>query len=156
MHIFGDLVHILGELVHIFGKLVHISAWKLVSRTSKQVSRTLGPLWQPGVYNDTNSCNLGDNSGKANGIAQRSYSDRYWRYSKESIRVHMRFASHVFAPDASLRHHRFVWHTAPICMKYASQLYDILFGDVLGAGVTRSLPNYFHTNVRSRQKDSAQ
>ena len=44
-----------GELVHIFGKLVHIFAWKLVSRTSKQVSRNLGPLWQPGVYNDTKS-----------------------------------------------------------------------------------------------------
>ena len=54
VHIFGKLVHIFGELVHIFGKLVHIFAWKLVSRTSKQVSRKLGPLWQPGVYNDTN------------------------------------------------------------------------------------------------------
>ena len=28
---------IFGELVHIFGKLVHMFAWKLVSRTSKQV-----------------------------------------------------------------------------------------------------------------------
>ena len=37
-----------------FGKLVHIFAWKLVSRTSKQVSRNVGPLWQPGVYNDAN------------------------------------------------------------------------------------------------------
>ena len=46
-------MHIFGELVHIFGKLVHIFAWKLVSRTSKRVSRNLGPLWQPGVYNDT-------------------------------------------------------------------------------------------------------
>ena len=46
MHIFGKLVHIFGELVHIFGR-------KLVSRTSKQVSRNRGPLWQPGVYNDT-------------------------------------------------------------------------------------------------------
>ena len=36
-------------------ELVHIFAWKLVSRTSKQVSRNFGPLWQPGVYNDTNS-----------------------------------------------------------------------------------------------------
>ena len=36
-------------------KLVHIFAWKLVSRASKQVSRNLGPLWQPGVYNDTNA-----------------------------------------------------------------------------------------------------
>ena len=55
MHVFGELVHIFGELVHIFGKLVHIFVWKLVSRTSKQVSRNLGALWQPGVYNDTNS-----------------------------------------------------------------------------------------------------
>ena len=55
MHIFGQLVHIFGELAHIFGKLVHIFARKLVSRTSKQVSKNLGPLWQPGVYNDTNS-----------------------------------------------------------------------------------------------------
>ena len=53
MHIFGKLVHIIGELVNIFGKFVHIFAWKLVSRTSKQVSRNLGPFWQPGVYNDT-------------------------------------------------------------------------------------------------------
>ena len=54
MHIFGQLVHIFGELAHIFGKLVHIFARKLVSRTSKQVSKKLGSLWQPGVYNDTN------------------------------------------------------------------------------------------------------
>ena len=54
MHIFGKLVHIFGRLAHIFGKLVHIFARKLVSRTSKQVSRNLGPLRQPGVYNDTN------------------------------------------------------------------------------------------------------
>ena len=47
MHIFGKLIHIVGNLLHIF-------AWKLVSRTSKQVSRILGSLWQPGVYNDTN------------------------------------------------------------------------------------------------------
>ena len=53
MHIFGELVHIFEEFVHIFGKVVHIFAWKLVSRTSKQVSRNLGPIWQPGVYNDT-------------------------------------------------------------------------------------------------------
>ena len=32
---------------------MHIFAWKLVPRTSKQVSKNLGPLWQPGVYNDT-------------------------------------------------------------------------------------------------------
>ena len=31
---------------------------ELVSRTSKQVSRNLGPLWQPGVYNDTNKRSL--------------------------------------------------------------------------------------------------
>ena len=37
---------------------MHIFAWKLVSRTSKQVSRNLGPLWQPGVYIDTNLCQL--------------------------------------------------------------------------------------------------
>ena len=55
MHIFGQLVHIFGQLAHIFGNLVHIFARKLVSRTSKQVSKYLGPLWQPGVYNDTNS-----------------------------------------------------------------------------------------------------
>ena len=55
MHIFGELVNIVGKLVHIFGTLVHIFAWKLVSRTSKQVSRNLGPLWQPGVYNNTNT-----------------------------------------------------------------------------------------------------
>ena len=54
MNIFGRLVHIFGQLVHIFGKLVHIFARKLVSRTSKQVFEKLGPLWQPGVYNDTN------------------------------------------------------------------------------------------------------
>ena len=53
MHIFGQLVHIFGQLVHIFGKLVQIFARKFVSRTSKQVLRNLGPLWQPGVYNDT-------------------------------------------------------------------------------------------------------
>ena len=44
VHIFGELVHIFGQLVNIFGKLVHIFAWKLASRTSKQVSRNLGPL----------------------------------------------------------------------------------------------------------------
>ena len=49
-------MHVFGELVNISGKLVHIFAWKLVSRTSKQVSRNLGPLWQPGVYNDVNPC----------------------------------------------------------------------------------------------------
>ena len=54
VHIFRELVHIFGELVHILGELVHILARKLVSRTSKQVWRNLGPLWQPGVYNDTN------------------------------------------------------------------------------------------------------
>ena len=53
--IFGKLVHIFGKLAHIFRKLVHIFAQKLVSRTSKQFSKNLGPLWQPGVYNDTNS-----------------------------------------------------------------------------------------------------
>ena len=47
--------HIFGKLVHIFRKLVHIFAQKLVSRTSKQFSKNLGPLWQPGVYNDTDS-----------------------------------------------------------------------------------------------------
>ena len=52
MHIFGKSVHILRKLVHIFGKFVHIFDWKLVSRTSKQVSRNVEPLWQPGVYND--------------------------------------------------------------------------------------------------------
>ena len=52
-HIFGKLVLIFGKLAHIFEKLVHIFARKLVSRTWKQVSRNLGPLWQPGVYNDT-------------------------------------------------------------------------------------------------------
>ena len=52
MHSFGKLVNIFGKLVHIFGKLVHIFAWKLVSRTSKQVLRNLGSVWQPGVYND--------------------------------------------------------------------------------------------------------
>ena len=53
MNIFGKSVHISGKLVHIFGKLVHIFARELVSRTSKQVSRNLGPLWQPGVHNYT-------------------------------------------------------------------------------------------------------
>ena len=48
------MAHIFGELVHIFGEFVFFLAWKLVSRTSKQVSRNLGPLRQPGVYNDTN------------------------------------------------------------------------------------------------------
>ena len=47
-------LNLFGKLVHVFGELVHIFAWKLVSRTSKQVSRNLGPLWQPGLYNDTN------------------------------------------------------------------------------------------------------
>ena len=51
---FGKLVHIFGQLVHIFGELAHIFARKQISRTSKQVSKNLGPLWQPGVYNDTN------------------------------------------------------------------------------------------------------
>ena len=51
MHIFGKLVHIFGKLGHIFGKLVHIFGKKLVSRTSKQFLKNLGPLWQPGVYN---------------------------------------------------------------------------------------------------------
>ena len=53
-HLFGKLVHISGQLVHIFGELADIrevSAYfrsELVSRTSKQVSKNLGPLWQPG------------------------------------------------------------------------------------------------------------
>ena len=51
MHIFGELVHIFGELAHIFDR-------KLVSNFSKQVSRNLGPLWQPGVYNDTKAKNM--------------------------------------------------------------------------------------------------
>ena len=46
-------MHSFEELVHIFGEFVHIFARKRVSRTSKQVWRNLGPLWQPGVYNDT-------------------------------------------------------------------------------------------------------
>ena len=49
-------MHIFGKLAQIFGKLVHIFAQKLVSRTSKQVLRNLGPLWQPGGNNDTNAC----------------------------------------------------------------------------------------------------
>ena len=53
MHIFGQLVHIFGELAHIFGKLVHISLGNYFPNFSKQVSKNLGPLWQPGVYNDT-------------------------------------------------------------------------------------------------------
>ena len=53
VHILGELAHIFGELAHIFGELVHIFARKLVSRTSKQVLKNLGPLWQPGVYSDT-------------------------------------------------------------------------------------------------------
>ena len=40
---------IFGELVHFFGEVSAHFAWKLVSRTSKQVSRNLGLLWQPGV-----------------------------------------------------------------------------------------------------------
>ena len=59
MHIFGKLAHSFGKLAHSFGKLVHIFAQKLVSRTSKQVLRNLGPLWQPGVYNDTKGKCLG-------------------------------------------------------------------------------------------------
>ena len=54
VHLFGKLAHIFGKLAHIFGKLVHIFARKLVSRTWKQVLTNLGPLWQLGVYNDTN------------------------------------------------------------------------------------------------------
>ena len=54
MNISGQLEHIFEKLVHILGQLVHIFARKLVSRTSKQVLRNLGPPWQPGVYNDTN------------------------------------------------------------------------------------------------------
>ena len=46
-------MHIFGELAYIFGELVHVFARKLVSRTSKQVSKNLGPLWQLGVYKDT-------------------------------------------------------------------------------------------------------
>ena len=38
--------------------VVHIFAWKLVSRTSKQASRYLGPVWQPGVYNGENDPKL--------------------------------------------------------------------------------------------------
>ena len=53
MTILGKLLHILGKLSEDFGKLVHILNWKLVSRTSKQVSRNLGPLWQLGVWNRT-------------------------------------------------------------------------------------------------------
>ena len=53
VHIFGKLVHIFGKFVHIFGKLAHIFEKLVVSRTSKQVVRNLGPLWQPRVYNDT-------------------------------------------------------------------------------------------------------
>ena len=51
--------------MNIFRKLVHCFAWKQVSRTSKQVSRNLGPLWQPGVYNDTNR--YGENAENAEG-----------------------------------------------------------------------------------------
>ena len=32
-------------------------AWKLASRTAKQVSRKLVPLWQPGAHNDTINAN---------------------------------------------------------------------------------------------------
>ena len=53
VHIFGDLVHFFGDLVHIFGKLVHFPETSF-RNFEKQVSRTLGPLWQPGVYSDTN------------------------------------------------------------------------------------------------------
>ena len=56
MHIFGKFVLSFGKLAHIFGKF----AQKLVSRTSKQVSINLGPLWPPGVYNDTKQCPTGD------------------------------------------------------------------------------------------------
>ena len=48
VNIFGKVVHSFRDWVHIFGKLVHIFAWKLVSRTSKQVLRNLFRLWQPG------------------------------------------------------------------------------------------------------------
>ena len=54
MHTFGELMHIFREVSEYFGKFVQNFAWKLVSRTSKEVSRNWGPLWQPGVYNDTN------------------------------------------------------------------------------------------------------
>ena len=57
-NIFRKLVHIFEQLAHIFGELAHIFARKLVSRTSKQVSINLGPLWRLGVYNDTNSCTV--------------------------------------------------------------------------------------------------
>ena len=53
MHIFRKLAHIFGKLAHICEKLVHVFARKLVSRTSKQVLKVLGPLWQPGGHNDT-------------------------------------------------------------------------------------------------------
>ena len=52
VHIFGELAHIFGELAHIFGELAHIFAQKLVPELRKQLLRNLGPLWQPGVYND--------------------------------------------------------------------------------------------------------
>ena len=54
--IFRDLVSILREIVTILGDFVTIFIWKLGSRTSQQVSRNLGPLWQPGVYKDTKVC----------------------------------------------------------------------------------------------------
>ena len=47
--IFGKFVTIFGKMVNRFRKLVNICAWKLVSRASKQISRNLGPVWQPGV-----------------------------------------------------------------------------------------------------------
>ena len=38
--------------------------FSLGSRTSKQVSRNLGPLWYPGVYYDTNLIFLKDRKGR--------------------------------------------------------------------------------------------
>ena len=97
MHIFGQLVHIFGELAHIFGKLVHIFARKLVSRTSKQVSKNLGPLWQPGVYNDTKRCPK--NFGKE---VRQSVCYTVWRDGGELHRVVRRGGTRTGLPPSSI------------------------------------------------------
>ena len=65
-----------GKLVQIFRELVHIVVWKLVSRTPKQVSGNLGPLWQPGVCNDTKSNEKGFEEGLSEDNSERNYKQR--------------------------------------------------------------------------------
>ena len=59
---------------------MNIFACELVSRTSNQVSSNLGPLWQPGVYNDTNSF-LALSQGKAAQFVRTRGLSKHTRFS---------------------------------------------------------------------------